>query len=60
MQFVAPDDEHDVLKTCREFLISSFYHVLYVVCSLLGNIPASGVYINSRRRDVTQKKAYNM
>jgi len=27
------------------FLISSFCHVLYVVCFLLGNSPASGVYM---------------
>jgi len=28
-----------------EFLISSFRRVLYVVCFLLGNYPASGVYM---------------
>ena len=27
------------------FLISSFRHVLYVVCFLLGNSPVSGVYM---------------
>jgi len=36
-------------------MISNFWHVLNVVCFLLGNSPAS----HFRRRGITQKKVYN-
>ena len=95
--------ERSLLLPCRTLcstLISNFRRVLYVVCFLLGNYPASGVYmptfrntlfhlhrqldvssilptstclwrwnrqsvpkrrlINSRRRVITQKKAYGI
>jgi len=34
-----------ILKQCQLFLISNFFHVLKVVCFLLGNSPASEFYI---------------
>ena len=36
-------------ETCTHFLISNFRRVLYVVCFLLGNYPASGVYMPTFR-----------
>jgi len=55
------------------FLISNFRRILYVVCFLLGNSPASEFYmptdrysvpkrwhIKFRRQGITQKKTYNM
>jgi len=38
---------------CDVFLISSFHHVLYVVCFLLGNYPASGVYMPTFRNTLS-------
>ena len=35
----------NVVDKINLFLISSFRRVLYVVCFLLGNYPASGVYM---------------
>jgi hypothetical protein len=35
----------DFKKDCDSFLISNFCHVLYVVCFLLGNSPASEFYM---------------
>jgi len=37
----------------RTFLISSFRRVLYVVCFLLGNSPASGVYMPTFRNTLS-------
>ena len=63
------------INKLEAFLISSFRRVLYVLCFLLGNSLACGVYtptfrnrqsvpkrrhINYRRRGITQKKAYNI
>ena len=42
-------------------LISNFCHVLNVVCFLLGDSPASEIYMpNFRHWGITQKKAYKM
>jgi hypothetical protein len=37
------------ITSAFEFLISSFCRVLYVVCFLLGNYPAYGVYMPTFR-----------